>query len=234
MAEEAMKRGRKKYTNEHFQEIFNKKLFHQKTVAELVDLLGVKKTSIYDWSNGVSFPDIESLIKISRKCNVSVDYLLGLTEYNSLDGNYQSASRVTGLSEDTMKALKEENVGYGAMLINQFVESGRFDRFMNDFKQALNISLNCKDNVPLIGNEVKTTKADIIRFYAQEIGNVFADQVREYLDSVTAIDPRIRTFLATENRLKMNGLTTPELIKQKMLEMGASEFYKWLNDGIEV
>lgn len=228
------KQGRKKYTNEHFQEIFNKRLFYDKPVNELVELLGVRKSSIYDWSKGVSFPDIESLIKISRKCNVSVDYLLGLTKYNSLDGNYQSASRVTGLSEDTIKALKEENVGYGAMLINEFVDSGRYERFMNDFKQALTITLNCKDHVPLIGNEVKTTKADIIRFYANEIGNVFAEQIREYLDGVTDVDPKIRTFLATENKLKMNGLTTPEQVKQKMLEMGVNEFYKWLNDGIEV
>ena len=223
--------GRKEYRNEKFKEIFRSKLFLRESAQELAELFQVRRQTIYDWESGKSFPDMGTLVEISNKCNVSIDYLLGLTEYNSLDGNYQSASRVTGLSEDTIKALKEENAGYGAMLINQFVESGRFERFMNDFKQALTISLNCKDDVPLIGNEIKTTKADIIRFYSQEIGNVFGEQVREYLDSVKDIDSRIRSFLAIENKLK--GMT-PEQIQQKQLEMGSKEFYEWLNDGIEV
>lgn len=224
--------GRKEYRNDKFREIFRSKLFLRESAQELAEYFQVRRQTIYDWESGKSFPDMGTLVEISHRCNVSVDYLLGLTEYNSLDGNYQSASRVTGLSEDTIKALKEENVGYGAMLINQFVESGRYDRFMNDFKQALTISLNCKDDVPLIGNEVKTTKADIIRFYSQEIGNVFAEQVREYLDSLTDIDPRIRSFLAIENKLQNLGLTA-EQIKQKQAE-NPKEFNKWLNDGIEV
>lgn len=226
--------GRKEYKNEKFKEIFRSKLFLRESAQELAELFNVRRQTIYDWEKGNTFPDIGTLVEISNRCNVSIDYLLGLTEYNSLDGNYQSASRVTGLSEDTIKALKDEYVGYGSLLINQFVESGRYERFMNDFRQALAITLNCKDNVPLIGNEVKTTKADIIRFYSQEIGNVFGEQVREYLCSVTDIDPKIRSFLAVQNKLQMDGLTTPEKIKEKMHEMGVDEFNKWLNDGIEV
>lgn len=41
-------------------------------------LIGCKNTSpYYDWINGKSFPRLESLLKISRVLNCSIDYLIG-------------------------------------------------------------------------------------------------------------------------------------------------------------
>ena len=45
---------------------------------ELAEALGSKRTTVSSWENGVSEPNITTLIKIAVLFDVSVDYLIGL------------------------------------------------------------------------------------------------------------------------------------------------------------
>lgn len=54
----------------------DKNLSQKQLAAEL----GTTNSSICDWENGRSEPDIDTLIAIAKFFDVSVDYLLGLED----------------------------------------------------------------------------------------------------------------------------------------------------------
>ncbi len=53
------------------------------TQKELADFLQVSQQSISKYENGMREPDYETLIKMASFYDVSVDYLLGLTNVNN-------------------------------------------------------------------------------------------------------------------------------------------------------
>ena len=87
-----------------FREEARKRKMSQDTIAKA---LGISRQAISYYMNGTSLPDIESLEKISRLLEVSADYLLGISEYKSIDSDIAQASITTGLSEDAILALKQ-------------------------------------------------------------------------------------------------------------------------------
>ncbi len=44
----------------------------------LAELIGIKEYSISRYETGLQYPTIETLLKLSRTLDVSVDYLLGI------------------------------------------------------------------------------------------------------------------------------------------------------------
>lgn len=48
----------------------------------LAEKIGVAQSNVSDWENNVSRPEYENLIKIAEIFDVTVDYLLGLTDYS--------------------------------------------------------------------------------------------------------------------------------------------------------
>ena len=233
---EKKKRGRKKYTNDAFTEIFNKRIYLSSgaSAQELATKFGVDRNRIYDWANGNSFPDPDSLIKISKECNISIDSLLGTAPYNTLDGSYQSACRVTGLAEDTIKVINEPQVTNGSYIINRLVESGRYKELNKYYRQLLYVALSAQDvivpDVMIDGETYSMTKNDFLDTCSQKIGNVFAEQVKEILIEYAEIEPDKRAFLAGENFIRGLGKTA-EQIKQLNAD-DPKEFNEKLNNAI--
>jgi len=50
------------------------------TQTELANEVNVKPFSISRYETGLQYPSIETLLKLSETLNVSVDYLLGVTD----------------------------------------------------------------------------------------------------------------------------------------------------------
>lgn len=50
---------------------------------ELAQILNVAKQTVSNWENGNRMPDSEMLVKIADFFDVSVDYLLGRTDYQN-------------------------------------------------------------------------------------------------------------------------------------------------------
>ena len=50
------------------------------TQTQLADVIGVSRITINKWETRKSTPSVEMLLKLSEYFNVSVDYLLGITE----------------------------------------------------------------------------------------------------------------------------------------------------------
>lgn len=84
------------------------------TQAYIAEQLNVTVKTYRSWesgelrgtSNEKNYPstDSEKLIKLAKIYNVSVDYLLGLSDYRSVDKSY--IGEITGLSDDAIEMLK--------------------------------------------------------------------------------------------------------------------------------
>ena len=55
------------------------------TQVQLAQKLGITKQTVSNWENDNIQPSIDMLVKLSNVCNVSTDYLLGLTPTNSIN-----------------------------------------------------------------------------------------------------------------------------------------------------
>lgn len=64
------------------------------TQEELADLLNVSRQSISRWELGITFPETDKLIKLSKVLNCSIDYLL--------DDNYQINNKTFSLNNSSI------------------------------------------------------------------------------------------------------------------------------------
>lgn len=77
------------------------------TQNDLAKIMNCNRQKIADWERGKSTPSAEDLILLSKKFNVSADYLLGLSDTPSTDKNIQFICNYTGLSANAILVLHE-------------------------------------------------------------------------------------------------------------------------------
>ena len=75
------------------------------TQTEFAKYVGISTSSVGLYETGERIPDAETLYKISSKCNISVDYLLGRSEVKAIDSEKNIYQYVTGLSETAIDEL---------------------------------------------------------------------------------------------------------------------------------
>lgn len=88
-----------------------------KTQQGIADSIGVSRQALNKWVNGETVPDIFSAVKIADLFDVSTDYLTGRTDVSSVDADVQTACKVTGLSENSVRNLSiikntDKNLSY--------------------------------------------------------------------------------------------------------------------------
>ncbi len=83
------------------------KLITEKGITQQVlsDRIGVKRETVVQWLNGSRKIKAEHIIMLCKALDVSADYLLGLSEVESLDPDLRSCCDYTGLSEDEVDYL---------------------------------------------------------------------------------------------------------------------------------
>lgn len=95
---------------EHFKtEFYKLRSERNMSQAAFAEFLGISRPTVGFYENGQRLPDAETLGKICRKCGVSADYLLGLSNSWSLDVDEQTAVKTTGLSTKAIKVLRYLN-----------------------------------------------------------------------------------------------------------------------------
>lgn len=72
--------------------------------TEFADFLGISRQTVGFYHNGDRLPDALTLVKIARKCGVSADWLLGLSDKKEHD---VSISEYTGLTESSIEAIRK-------------------------------------------------------------------------------------------------------------------------------
>ena len=110
--------SRRKNDNEKFKARMNEIAFHGVVVKgehhefdstqAFADFLEISRPALASWLKGDRTPDMDMLVHISDKLNMSIDYLIGRSESNSLDADIQAVARYTGLSENAIKAMKHD------------------------------------------------------------------------------------------------------------------------------
>jgi transcriptional regulator with XRE-family HTH domain len=107
---------------------------------DLADFLRIKRQTVSLYMSGLSMPDASQIRGIAYFFNVSADYLLGLSDSESLDDSVQSVHSITGLSESAINYLKQlkrmaDNPPGGNTLISEYAK-GRIalnSAFISDF-----------------------------------------------------------------------------------------------------
>ncbi len=152
---------------------FNKSVFKERfynlrrelkmSQNEFADFLDISNGSVGGYETGAKTPNCEILVKISKKLNVSTDYLLGLSSIETPNTNTRAICEATGLSEKSVDILQWCMGPNGDYLfddyltaINFFIESQynerldelRFDNF--DLDAYPEISENIFYNLNLV------------------------------------------------------------------------------------
>lgn len=92
-----------------FAERFSK-LRGDKTQEEFAKFLGISRPTVGFYENGARLPDALVLCQIAEKCNVSTDWILGLSNYKN-SGTANLSVEDIGLSEEATTTLAELSQG---------------------------------------------------------------------------------------------------------------------------
>lgn len=80
---------------------------HGLSLETLADEIGVSRQAYNAWENGKREIKSSYLIQLAKYYNVSVDYLLGLSECRKVDNSY--IRKKTGLDDNAIEVLSEWN-----------------------------------------------------------------------------------------------------------------------------
>lgn len=116
-----------------FQTAFNE-LMGDMTIKDFADKLGMSRATVGFYSAGQRIPDAMGIKTIAEKCEVSADWLLGISDIRTADTTIRAACEYTGLSESAIQNLhmeshdKEIISALSRLLENDFEELHRLDR----------------------------------------------------------------------------------------------------------
>lgn len=77
----------------------------KRTQEEFAKFLGISRPTVGFYEAGQRLPDALVLRQIAEKCNVSADYLLGLTDEKTPEQDIQAICKKTGLCESSIKSI---------------------------------------------------------------------------------------------------------------------------------
>lgn len=80
-----------------------------RTQGEFAEFLGISRPTVGFYENGTRIPDALVLRQISEKCQVSTDWLLGLSDIRTPDVEVQQICNYTGLAPESVQTLRKLN-----------------------------------------------------------------------------------------------------------------------------
>ncbi len=119
------------------------------TQKELAEAIEVKRETINQWESGTRALKSDAIVKLSKYFGVSADYLLGITEIETLDTNLQAICTCTGLSEIAARQLIALTFGEGPeiLIINHLLGSPAFIDICDKIAYLANLVVEANDNV---------------------------------------------------------------------------------------
>ena len=79
----------------------------ERSNTEFAEFLGMSRQTVGFYYNGNRIPDALGIRDIAEKCGVSADWLLGLSNIRSTDGEIKQVCKYTGLNQAALDNLME-------------------------------------------------------------------------------------------------------------------------------
>lgn len=170
-----------KYTGKIIKELRENAGESQEQLAAAIE--APNRETIARWETGSRDIKREYIIDMARHYNVSADYLLGLSDVQSVNENIKIACKVTGLSEEAVQGLSDMqlcdfNMPYSRTeIIEKIILSHRFRSLLNAlcqtclFASAENLTNTTRYEASPDGKTVvlnQLSKNDLIEFGSQK------------------------------------------------------------------
>lgn len=179
---------------------------------ELANLVGRSREEITMWETGGRKINTDTLKDIAKAFNVSTDYLLGLTDYESAEISNREINKLTGLSDEAINNLININKHHNKNIlpiINYLLEQEKM--FPDAYYKAIEQTERTKKDDEKLFREVKEWKE-------KKYKRIFA-HIESYFDVKIENDEKIyvtNNSLKTENEIDLYGLeTAKEVISSK-------------------
>ena len=161
-------------------------------------------------SNEKNYPstDSEKLIKLAKLYNVSVDYLLGLSDYRSVDNSY--IGEKTGLSDDSITMLNKNNNSYFPFIVSTINFLLENDKYIDDKVELLRLishyvllSKNIKSYNECGVSQMENKTISLCDEYGAATGIVPVDKMSNiFLLSINEILTRLRDNISQSQSVK--------------------------------
>lgn len=119
----------------------------KETQTSLAEKTGLQRQTISLYVNGQSKPDTARLTLIAKALDVSADWLLGLTNIQTVDSEIRRVCEYTGLSEKAVQSICSLGRGYpvcygGVVLsqneaLSQLLESNLLPKFLSNIAASV-------------------------------------------------------------------------------------------------
>lgn len=86
--------------------------------TEFAAFLGMSRQTVGFYCNGDRIPDAEGLKEIAVKCNVSADWLLGMSDVRDTDVDIKQIHKYTGLSPNAIETLHDARCHFDKHVTN--------------------------------------------------------------------------------------------------------------------
>ena len=106
----------------------------KKTQVEFAEFVGIARSTVGFYESGERLPDAVALVKIAKACNVSIDWLLGVSDTHSQDVELKTICEKTGLSEKAIDSLRKDKPNaLHLSVLNDFIVTKKMWRRLTSY-----------------------------------------------------------------------------------------------------
>jgi len=153
---------------------------HNETQLQLAEAIGITRQSLSRYEADERTPNIDLAYSIARHYGVSVDYLFGLSNVQTVDKDIKTACKVTGLSEKTIKEI-EKYSDNAIEILSHMILNKNFSEMLDDIEKALSLNNNsCTLKTPKESFIMSSREAEIFfKQCAMEELRTIIEELRE-------------------------------------------------------
>lgn len=162
--------------------------------TEFADFLGISRQTVGFYCNGNRIPDAVVLRQIADKCEVSADWLLGLTDVQTRDLDLRNICEYTGLSEKAVEmVLIYKNITEKATnrtikrlkwVFNATLESSNFFHLLRNLSRYIDTYFKVYENISDENYFGDSHEIDGLSFYDKDILQLREDDAKKSLEEL--------------------------------------------------